>query len=168
MVRWCTPLGTKNERGATSTPLSTGSQGSSMWSQESERGARSTLHPHNPANNQSYLFCLHHEFCGNHLRDVGRNRQLRDPEFSKLLKATARTNIRNLHGVLTCTVPRHRVARYGKAYANWYLATGTARHMPTGGAPHLPFCYVSCRPRVGFKRSLVSDQSILGEPDVSA
>jgi hypothetical protein len=43
-----------------------------------------------------------HEFGGNHLTDVGRNRQLRDPDVNMLLETTART----------------KVARYHEAYAN--------------------------------------------------
>ena len=43
-----------------------------------------------------------HDFCGNHLTDVGRNGQLRDPDVNKLLETTA------------CT----KVARYREAYAN--------------------------------------------------
>jgi hypothetical protein len=42
------------------------------------------------------------EFCGNHLRDVGRNGQLRDPDVNKLLETAARTE----------------VARYREAYNN--------------------------------------------------
>jgi len=42
-----------------------------------------------------------HEFCGNHLRDVGRNGQLRDHDVNKLLETTART----------------KVTRYCEAYA---------------------------------------------------
>ena len=34
-----------------------------------------------------------HEFCGNHLRDVGRNWQLRDPDVNKLLETTAHTKV---------------------------------------------------------------------------
>ena len=34
-----------------------------------------------------------HESCGNHLRDVGRNAQLRDPDVNKLLETTARTKM---------------------------------------------------------------------------
>ena len=43
-----------------------------------------------------------HEFCGNHLRDVSRNGQLRDPGVNKLLETTA------------CT----KVALYREAYAS--------------------------------------------------
>ena len=43
-----------------------------------------------------------HESCGNHLRDVGRNGQLRDPDVNKLLETTART----------------KATRYREAYAN--------------------------------------------------
>jgi hypothetical protein len=43
-----------------------------------------------------------HEFCGNHLADVSRNGQLRDPDVNKLFENVART----------------KVARYRNAYAN--------------------------------------------------
>ena len=43
-----------------------------------------------------------HEFCGNHLADVSRNGQLRDPDVDRLLEKAART----------------KVARYRDAYAN--------------------------------------------------
>ena len=50
-----------------------------------------------------------HEFCGNNLKDVARNGQLRDPNVNKLLETTART----------------KVDRYRDAYA-----TGRAPNMP--------------------------------------
>jgi hypothetical protein len=55
-------------------------------------------------------------FCGNHLRDVGRNGQLRDPDVNKLLETTART----------------KVARYREAYAH-----------PTGRAP-ATYAFLPC------------------------
>ena len=38
-----------------------------------------------------------HDFCGNHLTDVGRNGQLCDPDVNKLLEITARTKLARYH-----------------------------------------------------------------------
>ena len=42
---------------------------------------------------------LIHEFCGNHLADVSRNGQLRDPEVNKLFENAVRTKAVQYHNL---------------------------------------------------------------------
>ena len=55
------------------------------------------------------------EFCGNHLKDVGRNGQLRGPDVDKLLETTART----------------KVARYRETYALRTSCCTTGKLLPS-------------------------------------
>ena len=75
------------------------------------------------------------EFCGHHLRDVGRNRQLRDPDVNKLLETTG-----------SRLGARTKVARYREAYANQGTAYASLPcDMSTSGKIHGKFLRLAHR-----------------------